>query len=56
MYRMGKNEQKVVRKSDNSGNIDRVRNLVPVIMQRKTKSNLQSTESYVFEIGKGRNE
>ena len=30
--------------------------LVPVIMQRKTKSNLQSTESNVFEKGKGRKE
>ena len=39
MNRMGKNEQKVVRKSDNSGNIYRVRDLVPDFMYRKTKSN-----------------
>ena len=51
-----KNEQKVVQKAVNSGNIYRVRDLVPVIMYRKTKSNHQSTESYVFEKGKGRKE
>ena len=51
-----KNEQKVVQKIVNSGNINRVGELVPVIMQRKTKSNLQSTESNVFEKGKGRKE
>ena len=56
MNRMGKNEQKVVQKSVNSGNIYRVGDLVPVIMYRKTKSNHRSTESYVFEKGKGRKE
>ena len=54
MNRRGKNEQKVVQKAVNSGNIYRVRELVPVIMYRKTRSNHRSTESYVCEKGKGR--